>query len=153
MDREILNKEIDFIQECIKRMAHNSFLLKGWGVSLVAVVLALGKDYDFKFLSLILLLPILCFWYLDAFFLRTEKMYRKMYEWVVENRLKTDERLYHLNPRHYAKDVSGELRVMFSKTLGVFYGVPAFTLVIIFVQKTQFFECLTIFFKCLFQKG
>ena len=40
----ILHKEIDLIQDCIKRMANNSFLIKGWTVSLIAVVLALAKD-------------------------------------------------------------------------------------------------------------
>ena len=39
-NKENLHKEIDLIQECIKRMANNSFLLKGWTISLVAVVLA-----------------------------------------------------------------------------------------------------------------
>ena len=42
-DKENLHKEIDLIQECIKRMASNSFLLKGWTISLVAVVLALSE--------------------------------------------------------------------------------------------------------------
>jgi len=41
---EIIHKEIDLIQNCVNRMAQNSFLLKGWTVSLVAVVIALAKD-------------------------------------------------------------------------------------------------------------
>lgn len=133
MDREVLHKEIDLIQGCINRMAQNSFLLKGWTVSLIAVVLALGKDYEFRYLALLLLLPTVCFWYLDAFFLRTEKMYRKMYEWVIANRKQTEEHLYELNPRRFAGDVPGEFRVMFSRTLFVFYGIPAAALVAVFL--------------------
>ena len=36
-----IHKEIDLIQSCITRMAQNSFMVKGWFVSLYAVVLAL----------------------------------------------------------------------------------------------------------------
>ena len=38
---EEIHKEIDLIQSCITRMAQNSFMVKGWFVSLYAVVLAL----------------------------------------------------------------------------------------------------------------
>ena len=38
---EELHKEIDLIQGCINRMAQNSFLIKGWTVTLFAVILAL----------------------------------------------------------------------------------------------------------------
>jgi len=78
--KDILHKEIDLIHDCIKRMANNSFLIKGWTITLIAVVLALAKDnIDFFYISLILLIPTVGFWYLDSFFLRTERMYRKMY--------------------------------------------------------------------------
>lgn len=38
---EEIHKEIDLIQACISRMAQNSFMIKGWFVSIYAVVLAL----------------------------------------------------------------------------------------------------------------
>jgi hypothetical protein len=136
-NERILHKEIDLIQDCIKRMAHNSFLIKGWSITLIAVVLALTKDkVDFLFISIILLLPILGFWYLDTFFLHTEKMYRAMYEWVIKNRLKSDERLYELNPRKYEDSVDRFSKVFFSITLRIFYGIPALVLLIIIVLKT-----------------
>lgn len=40
-------KHLELIQEVIKRMANNSFLLKGWTVTLVTGILALAsKDTD-----------------------------------------------------------------------------------------------------------
>ena len=39
--KEIMYKEIDLIQNCITRMAQNSLMVKGWLISLVAVVFAL----------------------------------------------------------------------------------------------------------------
>lgn len=140
---EIIHKEIDLIQNCINRMAQNSFLLKGWTVSLVAVIIALAKDFDFTHLCLLLLLPVICFWYLDAFFLRTEKLYRKMYEWVINNRNNTDEFLYDLDPHRFKKEVSCELYIMFSKTLLVFYGIPMITLIFSFIYSSNVYKYFT----------
>jgi len=127
MDKEILHKEIDLIQSCITRMANNSFLLKGWSITIIAVVLALAdKAGNPALLSAILLIPLLSFWYLDAFFLRTEKMYRKMYEWIIVNRpKKINTYLYDLNPHRFSNDVDSKWKVMWSVTLRYFYGVPA----------------------------
>ena len=38
---EEVHTEIDLIQTCITRMANNSFLIKGWMISLIAVIIAL----------------------------------------------------------------------------------------------------------------
>lgn len=126
MDKEILHKEIDLIQSCITRMANNSFLLKGWSISIIAVVLALAdKAGNPALLSAILLIPLLSFWYLDAFFLRTEKMYRKMYEWIIVNRPnKIKDHLYDLNPHRFSNEVDSKWKVMWSVTLRYFYGIP-----------------------------
>ena len=41
------NKYLEFIQQTITRMANNSFLLKGWTVTLSAAIFALAaKDAD-----------------------------------------------------------------------------------------------------------
>lgn len=40
-NKDILEKEIDLLQSCINRMAHNSFMVKGWMISLIAVIIAL----------------------------------------------------------------------------------------------------------------
>ncbi len=71
---EEIHKEIDLIQSCITRMAQNSFMVKGWFVSLYAVVLALlPEKINLFLLCTVLIMVNLMFWYLDAFFLRTEK--------------------------------------------------------------------------------
>jgi hypothetical protein len=127
MDKDVLHKEIDLIQACITRMASNSFLLKGWAISIIAVVLALAdKAVEPALLSSLVLIPLISFWYLDAFFLRTEKMYRKMYEWVLEKRRAEDTTfLYDLNPHRFKNDVDSTWTVMWSITLRWFYGIPS----------------------------
>lgn len=124
-----LLKEIDLIQEVIKRMAFNSFLIKGWAVTLVSVALLLkGNTYH----VLIAFIPLISFWYLDAFFLRLERTYRKLYEWVIENRLKTNDFLLDMNAGSRFEDkVQSCPRIMLSKSLAVFYG-PILLLLIIY---------------------
>lgn len=133
MDKETLHKEIDLIQSVINRMAHNSFLLKGWTITIIVAVLALTKDTlvtnDITYFSLILLIPLVVFWYLDAFFLHKEKCYIKLYDRVVENRLKTKEYQYNLNYRRFEKDVDSIGKIMRSDTLLTFYGITALILI------------------------
>lgn len=144
LDKEIVHKELDLIQAIITRMATNSFQVKAWLIGILSAMIVFEKDAIFaeagadKLLSiklnLFLFLPILCFWYLDAFFLSTERLYRELYKWVVENRPKTDAYLYDLNtfkrrvgegpevnmvkPDNSIKDM------MVSKTLWPFYMMP-----------------------------
>ena len=114
-------------------MANNSFLLKGWIISLIAVILALTKDTliatQLSYFNAILVLPVIVFWYLDAFFLHKERCYRKLYDWVIENRNKTTEFAYNLNYTRFVKDVDGILKIMFSKTLLPFYGFIVLVLI------------------------
>ena len=133
---EEIHKEIDLIQSCINRMASNSFMIKGWTITIYAVVLALlSEKVNILLLCIIMLTVTWAFWYLDAFFLQTEKQFRKMYSWVLIERTKGNrELLYELNPFKF-KDKISEVdsikSVMFSKTLGWFYGIPMIILVCI----------------------
>lgn len=132
MGNDVIHKEIDLIQNVINRLANNSFLLKGWAVSLVAVILTFANDdlrsHSIEVLLIILCLPVILFWYLDAFFLNREQCYRKLYKWVIENRKNTDEYLYSLDYNRFAKEAGSIFKSMFTRTLIVFYG---FTLVVL----------------------
>lgn len=141
-NKEVLDREIELIQGCISRMAHNSFVVKGWLISLIAVVLTLlPENFNIRILCIIGMLIAVCIWYLDGFFLKVEKLYRWKYEWVILKRLNTNEGMYDLNPYNKKmwlpnKDGSNkkapkEIEVMFSKTLIPIY-IPTIT-VIIFV--------------------
>jgi len=64
---EYMLKEVDLIQNIIKRMASNSFMIKGWTITLAVATLLL-KDDNSKIL--IAYIPLIAFWYLDSYFLR-----------------------------------------------------------------------------------
>ncbi|MEZ7950977.1 MAG: hypothetical protein QMC07_10430 [Flavobacteriaceae bacterium] len=136
---EKLHKELDLIQNVINRIANNSFLLKGWLVSLIVVILALTKETivatDLNYFSFLLILPVIIFWYLDAFFLHKEKCYRELYQWVIENRKNTLEYLYSLDYSRFLKKVKPIWKIMFSVTLFCFYGILILILIIVTIYN------------------
>jgi len=125
--KEYMLKEVDIIQDIINRMAFNSFMIKGWAITLVVVTLLLKGSNHQVWIAFI---PLLVFWFLDAYFLRQERMYRKLYKWVINNRLKTEEYLFDMNARRCENEVQSIPRTMFSITLGWFYGPMAILVVI-----------------------
>ncbi|MDX2001943.1 MAG: hypothetical protein SFW35_05910 [Chitinophagales bacterium] len=140
---EALHKELELIQAIIGRMAQNSFQVKAWLIGVLGAMLAFTRDELFAtggplgqalMMNAFLLLPILCFWYLDAFFLSTERLYRELYKWVVQHRPSGNtDYLYDLNT--FTRTANGSTvnllkpqnswqKVAISKTLWPFYGMP-----------------------------
>lgn len=75
-------KHLEFVQSVINRMESNSFMLKGWAVTLVAGIFVLAdKDTD-KLYFLVAYIPMIVFWWLDAYYLLQERLYRSLYEKV-----------------------------------------------------------------------
>ena len=70
------------IQAVIARMAGNSFLLKGWSVTLVAALFALAaKDANKNYVN-VAFIPVVIFWILDAYYLYEERLFRGVYDRV-----------------------------------------------------------------------
>ena len=134
---EEIHKEIDLIQSCISKMANNSFLIKGWLITLISIVVALSYDkINFSIIAGILIIIVLCFWYLDAFFLRAERLYIKLYEWVVMERPKGNrEKLYDLNLNRFNDCVDSIGKIMISETLRVFYCIPVLLIIFLYAMK------------------
>lgn len=133
---EEIHKEIDLIQDCIKRMANNSFMLKGWIITLYAVILGLlPEKVNILLLCGTLITITISFWYLDALFLRTERIYREIYLWVLRERPKGNrELLYDLTPKNYKgkiEETESICKIMCSVTLKCFYGIPLGLVIII----------------------
>ena len=65
---------LQMMQDNITRMATNSANAKTWLVTIVAALLAVvGNIVDFEYWTLLALVPILVFWYLDAYYLNLER--------------------------------------------------------------------------------
>jgi len=185
--KDLIVKEMEFIQSVITRMASNSFMLKGWLIGILSFILAFNKEAIFANspqYAIVLAMPVMIFWYLDAFFLYTEQQYRELYKEVSTNRFKylfggrlpdgmshlfnldytrfEDFRVArksiwaHIQPSFSAseylalKDTPPEklpppkprkiptiFRVMFSKTLLVFYILPLTFIAIIVLRPVE----------------
>lgn len=142
MSNEELFKEIDLIQGCINRMANNSFLIKGWALGVFAGVTAFTKGENLNNIVLLLcttVVPFFCFWVLDAYFLQIERKYRAMYTERLTKRKNNDsDELFDLNPNKYK--VGSILKIMFSQTLTIFYGIPFLTSIIVLIINI-FVQC------------
>ncbi len=79
-DRKIAH--LQMIQGVINRMAGASSSIRGWAVTLVAAVFALGaKDARVAYFVLSGI-PIVVFWILDGYFLSQEREFRHLYNEV-----------------------------------------------------------------------
>lgn len=128
-------KHLELIQNVINRMASNSFLVKGWCITLVSAVFVLsGKDVNTMFIA-VAFFPLIMFWMLDAYFLRQERLFRKLYDKVrTINETDID---FSMNPAPFTAEVASWLQVAFSQTLLLFYGavVLAIVLAVLIVNR------------------
>src|SRR6266436_8960138 len=69
-------KYLEFIQAAISRMAANSFLIKGWSVTLGTAVLGFSLKENNWAMALVALIPASSFWALDAYYLGLERLFR-----------------------------------------------------------------------------
>lgn len=122
-------KHLDMIQSIINRMAGNSFFLKGWGVTLVSALFALAaKDGNLLFLF-VACFPCICFWFLDAYFLRQERLYRELYRDVAE---KTESEIdFTMNASIFSEVIPSWVDTVFSVTLRLFYGAILVTIFVV----------------------
>ena len=113
-------KHLEFIQAIISRMASNSFLLKGWCLTLVTALIALSLNDSNKCYILATYFPIVAFWVLDGYFLSQERLFRDLYDFV---RSLDDETInFCMDTTPYKKKCRNKwLCSMLSNTLLIFY--------------------------------
>lgn len=126
---------LGFIQEVIKRMASNSFLIKGWSVTLVSAIFALSAKEPNSNIILIAYFPAIMFWLLDAYYLHQERLFRKLYEQTIETNSKIP--AYSLDTKQIKHLVKPYTEVIKSKSILLFHGVLLLVVIAItFLSKT-----------------
>jgi len=127
-------KHLEFIQNVIDRMNRNSFLLKGWTITLISALFALAaKDANIKFV-LVSYIALPVFWMLDGFFIAVERRYRDLYN-EVSNKEET-EIDFSMETEKFIRGNRTWFCGIFSKTLVPFYGISiATTLIVMYLIK------------------
>jgi hypothetical protein len=122
-------KHLEMLQNIIARMANNSFFIKGWCITLVSALLALGSQTTNIKLIFITLLPLIMFWLLDAYFLWKERLYRSLY--VAISITSEDSINFSMDTSQFAKKTDTWARVAISGTVILFYGTIFFAIIIV----------------------
>jgi hypothetical protein len=76
-------KHLEFIQAAINRMATNSFLFKGWAITIAAALSAFAAVDTKAALLTIALVTTVMFWGLDGYYLWLERGFVKLHNEVV----------------------------------------------------------------------
>jgi hypothetical protein len=113
------NKHLEFIHNTINRMSGNSFLIKGWTISIISVLFIFtDKEMNEEFL-LISIIAVIVFWYLNAFFLQQERKFRAVYDKV---RILPDEEIdFSMSTDDFKKGKFSLLSAFFGKTIWPLY--------------------------------
>ena len=75
-------KHLELIQAVVARLAVNSFSTKAWSIGLITALLSVAARTSELRFALLALLPALCFWALDAYYLWQERLFRQLYDTV-----------------------------------------------------------------------
>jgi hypothetical protein len=80
-DIELRLRHLDMIQAVVTRHAQNSFAVRGWSVTVVSAVFAVAvtQDQAPPATVLVALAPTLIFWWMDAYYLWQERLFRGLY--------------------------------------------------------------------------
>lgn len=82
---ELRLQHLQFIQDVINRLAQNSFAVKGWSITLSAGIFTFLLSQDptkqvHPIAYLIVIIPSVVFWLLDAYYLQQERLFRCLYD-------------------------------------------------------------------------
>ena len=132
MERKL--KHLEFIQAVINRMSNTSFLLKGWSITIIAGLFAFSATENEVPLLVVALILTGVFWFLDAYFLWQERLFRSLYDHVRKLDdgaidFSMDSSAFHGKRKWYVTP--------FSITLLPFYGFVLITLIVFITRFTK----------------
>ena len=136
LTEEAWHKHLEFIQNAISRMTQNSYLLKGWTVTLVAATFAVSVSVASAWLVATALFPTVAFALLDARYLREERLFRRLYDAVRRDRDKSRHQesekveAFSMDTQPYEKDVKEMQEIMISVSILPFYGSIALVIML-----------------------
>ncbi|KOG34487.1 hypothetical protein [Streptomyces resistomycificus] len=125
-------RHLELIQTIVARMGNNSFLIKGWSLTVTGALLAYAVGNDKGSVALVSFLPVLAFWLLDGYFLYQERLFRRLYDRVRRQDTSVEPFEMKVAP---GREEAGVLRAAVSPTLSGFYGglVLALVFALLFV--------------------
>lgn len=124
-------KHLDFIQGVISRMATNSFLFKGWAITVASGLSAFGIADDRAGVLALGLVSTVLFWALDGYYLWLEREFRHLYSRVAAMPESTIDFAMEIEKRDAA---ANWMKTCGRKHLSLFYGSMALMIIITVVS-------------------
>ena len=119
------------IQNVIERLARNSFQIKTWAATIFTATIVLTYSIINTLIFIVLIVVIILFWALDSYYLKQERLFRKLYEQKVEqfnNTLEKDKiEMFDMNVSIF--QVKSVFKTMFSISELLYYIAIIGTLV------------------------
>lgn len=125
-------EHLKLIQGAIDRMARASFLLKGWTVTVVVAILGFAANTSNLGLSLIALFPAFAFWGLDAYYLRQERLFRRLYDEVLSKTGLSIPR-FSMDTTICERHVPNLQRTFWASTISLLHGVAVIAIIVLSV--------------------
>jgi hypothetical protein len=126
-------KHLDMLQAVITRLAGNSFILKGWSATLVTGLFALSAKETNAWYLAVALLPAVTFWLLDTYYLRQERLFRRLFEDSVTAYGGGTTATYSFNTSAPSVPVASFRQVFWSPTIRGFHLPLLLVVVLVFV--------------------
>ncbi len=127
MDRKI--KHLEFIQKIINRLATNSFLLKGWIITIIVALFTFFPEFGTSKQILSVYALIFIFGLLDSYYLWQERLFRALYDKV--RKLKEDKIDFDMKVNEFSKNENCSwLDTILSRTIWIYYfSLMIFTII------------------------
>lgn len=132
-DKSQVVKHLEMIQGIVSRLGHDSFLVKGWSMTILAagIIFIARSEIQSNEVVSVFLVPVIGFWALDGYFLWQERLFRKVYD-EIRKQETTD---FAMNTRKHKPECRWRTAA-FSRTLCMFYGIEIlFVGVVFFMPK------------------
>jgi len=117
---EAVIRHLEVIQGVINRMSSNAFALKALAGTITAAVVAYTGAVEAPTYKILLagIVPVAVFWFMDAQYLRQEKLFRELYNGVRKGEIVE---AFDMDYTRYSEKVSGVVCIAFSRAVVWFY--------------------------------
>lgn len=123
-------KHLDYIHNTINRMSTNSFLIKGWAITIISALFIFSDNKMNERILAIAVLAMVVFWYLNGYFLHQERKFRALYDKV--RKLSENEIDFSMSTEEFKEDKYNLISGIFGKTVWPLY--LAIILMVIIIQ-------------------
>ncbi len=128
----------NMIQRVITRLAQNSFQIKAWSATIFAAILVVTFSFINILIFIALLIVMTLFWYLDSYYLKQERLFRRLYNKKVEdyndNIKRTKMKIFDMNIKNFKSIEQKVPRIMVSVSEFCFYLPFIVSLVIMLIS-------------------